>query len=168
MSRARRVNATAIAPIDVSRGAEVGAAKPQPASRARQMLGLISQEARSSNQPLLATCVSCRVMEFRDQRQLGRKCLLGIIGLARTLEPGQPAQSPPIRGHSAAARKSRLTWDCLVLYLRCVSCRETEFRDQRQLGRKCLLGIIGLCRNSNPSGGARQFGAIRQQPGDLA
>jgi 3-isopropylmalate/(R)-2-methylmalate dehydratase small subunit len=43
MSRARGANATAIAPIDVSRGAEVAAAKPQPASRARRMLGLIPQ-----------------------------------------------------------------------------------------------------------------------------
>ena len=45
--------------------------------------------------------------------------------------------------------------------------RETEFRAQRQLGRKRLLAIIGLCRDSNPSGRARQFAAIRQPQGNL-
>ena len=54
------------------------------------------------------------------------------------------------------------------LYLRLVSVAgKWNSEAQRQLGRKCLLGIIGLCRDSNPSGGARQFGAIRQQPGNL-
>ena len=48
------------------------------------------------------------------------------------------------------------------------SYREMEFQAQRQLGRKCLLGIIGVCRDSNPSGGARQFGAVRQKLGNLA
>jgi hypothetical protein len=38
---------------------------------------------------------------------------------------------------------------------------------QRQLGQKDLLAIIALCRDSNPSGRARQFAAICQPPGNL-
>jgi hypothetical protein len=51
--------------------------------------------------------------------------------------------------------------------LRRAPCRETEFRAQRQLGRKRLLAIIGRCRDSNPSGRARQFAAICQPPENL-
>ena len=53
-------------------------------------------------------------------------------------------------------------------YLRRSSFRETEFGGQRQRGQNCPVPVIGLCGDRNADGGARQFGAIRQQPGNLA
>jgi hypothetical protein len=53
-----------------------------------------------------------RETEFRAQRQLGRKRLLGIIWSLQRLEPKR--QSPPIRGYLPAARKSPRSRDCVV------------------------------------------------------
>jgi hypothetical protein len=53
-----------------------------------------------------------RETEFRAQRQLGRKCLLGIIWSLQRLESER--QRPPIRGYLPAARKSPQTRDCVV------------------------------------------------------
>ena len=44
---------------------------------------------------------------------------------------------------------------------------ETGFLGQRQIGQNRPVPVVSLCGDQNADSGARQFGAIRQQAGNL-
>jgi hypothetical protein len=82
---------------------------------------------------------------FRLAKLVAGVVLVAVATFAAQRVFAPERRSPPIRGHSAAARKSRLTWDCVVgpgdvplvcdfKELRCPTALKAKAERKRQFG----------------------------------